>query len=220
MARSACLKQDRARVQELYRQIEKELAMTTRITTLIHLSTINFLRLALLGSFVTAAPLLATGSDSAHEHANQEQPASARLVQLVRSATQQFLDVNNAGPAGYGPFLGCVSGPDHGAMGVHYVNGDLVGDGKIDASKPEALIYETLNGRVRLVGVEFIVDAATWLANNQNTPPVLEGQVFNLVGSPNRYNLAPFFELHVWAWRHNPNGAFVDWNNNVTCAGQ
>ena len=29
--------------------------------------------------------------------------------------------------------------------------------------------------------------------------------------------LDPFFELHVWAWRDNPLGAFVDWNNAVTC---
>jgi len=26
-------------------------------------------------------------------------------------------------------------------MGFHYVNGDLVGDGVIDAQRPEALIY-------------------------------------------------------------------------------
>ena len=194
--------------------------MATRITTLIHVSTTNILRLALLGSFVTATPLLATATDSAQGHANHKQADSAKLVQIVRNATRQFLDVNNAGAAGYGPFLGCVSGPDHGAMGVHYVNGGLVGDGEIDASHPEALIYETLNGETKLVGVEFIVDAATWLANHNNTPPVLEGQVFNLVGSPNRYNLSSFFELHVWAWRHNPNGAFVDWNDHVTCAGQ
>jgi hypothetical protein len=104
-------------------------------------------------------------------------------------------------------------------MGIHYVNGALVGDGEIDASHPEALIYEPKGSLRRLVGVEFIVDAATWLSNHGNTPPVLEGQVFNLVGSPNRYNLPAFFELHVWAWRNNPQGAFVDWNNNVTCEG-
>jgi len=190
--------------------------MATRITNLIHLSTTNILRLALLGSFVMTAPLLAMGQG----HAGHDQADSAKLVQIVRNATKQFLDVNNAGAAGYGPFLGCVSGPDHGAMGVHYVNGGLVGDGEIDASHPEALIYETVNGETKLVGVEFIVDAATWLSNHNNTPPVLEGQVFLLVGSPNRYNLPPFFELHVWAWRHNPNGAFVDWNDHVTCAGQ
>jgi hypothetical protein len=105
-------------------------------------------------------------------------------------------------------------------MGVHYINGTLLEDGKLDASKPEALIYEFSKGRARLVGVEFIVDAAKWLAANGNTPPVLEGQHFHFVGSPNRYGLAPFFELHVWAWRNNPNGAFVDWNTRVTCEGQ
>ena len=70
------------------------------------------------------------------------------------------------------------------------------------------------------MGVEFIVDAATWLSNHNNAPPVLEGQAFQLVGSPNRYNLPAFFELHVWAWRNNPQGRIVDWNNHVTCEGQ
>jgi len=60
-------------------------------------------------------------------------------------------------------------------------------------------------------------DAATWLKNNPS-PPVLEGQVFLLVDGPNRFNLASFFELHVWAWRDNPQGDFVDWNDHVTCA--
>jgi len=32
--------------------------------------------------------------------------------------------------------------------------------------------------------------------------------------------LPAHFELHVWAWRDNPNGAFVDWNNEVSCEGQ
>ena len=80
--------------------------------------------------------------------------------------------------------------------------------------------HTTANGALRLVGVEFIVDAVTWLAANNNTPPVLEGQVFNYVGAPNRFNINSFFELHVWAWRDNPQGAYVDWNNNVSCLGQ
>ena len=37
------------------------------------------------------------------------------------------------------------------------------------------------------------------------------------MSAPNRFGLPAFFELHVWAWRDNPNGAFVDWNNKVTC---
>ena len=161
---------------------------------------------------VSSAPIGATGQDD-HQHA-----APARLVQIVRDATRQFLDVNNAGPD-YVPLFGCVSGPDHGAMGIHYVNVSLVIDGEIDATRPEALIYEPSGNRRRLVGVEYIVDAKAWLSVH-GAPPMLEGQAFQFVGSPNRYNLDPFFELHVWAWRDNPNGAFVDWNNNVSCEGQ
>jgi hypothetical protein len=184
--------------------------MRQRIT-----STTSILRLALLGSLVTAAPLLGVADDFAHaQHA-----APATLVQEVREATRQFIDVNNAGPD-YAPAFGCISGPDHGAMGIHYVNGALVGDGKIEVTQPEALIYEPLGNRRRLVGVEYIVDAPTWLSTH-DAPPQLEGQGFQLVGTPNRFGIpSPFFELHVWAWRDNPQGAFVDWNNNVTCERQ
>jgi hypothetical protein len=182
----------------------------TRITTTTHKWATTILNLALLASVITVAPLFAQDS----MHAGH---APAKLVQDVRQATRQFIDVNNAGLAGYGPAFGCVSGPDHGAMGIHYVNGDLVGDGLIDVTRPEALIYEPVGNARRLVGVEYIVDAATWLKNNNNNPPSLDGQDFQFVPAPNRFNLADFFELHVWAWRDNPQGAFVDWNNQVSC---
>jgi len=180
------------------------------MTKAVHTWAVGFLHLALLWSTVTIVPLVAQESEHSH------QAAPAQLVEDVRKATRQFLDVNNAGPAGYGPAFGCVTGPDHGAMGIHYVNGDLVGDGKIDKEYPEALIYEPVGNARRLVGVEYIVDAAAWFANN-SAPPSLDGQDFQFVGSPNRFGLDPFFELHVWAWRDNPQGAFVDWNNAVTC---
>jgi hypothetical protein len=157
-------------------------------------------------------------NNSSRGHAvHQGAAIPPKLVQLVRQATAQFIDVNSATAAGYGPFLGCISGPDHGAMGLHYVNGALL-NGQIDVAHPQALIYEPVNGKLQLVGVEYIVDQATWLANNP-APPVLEGQTFLLVNSPNRYNINAFFELHVWAWRDNPQGAFVDWNNSVSCEG-
>jgi hypothetical protein len=158
--------------------------------------------------------------NSGNGQAVHEHSSSAGLVQLVREGTRQYINVNNATAAGYAPFLGCVAGTDHGAMGVHYVNGTLLGNLTLDPSQPQALIYEPSNGKMTLVGVEFILDSATWLTANNNTPPVLDGQVFNFVGAPNRFNIPSFFELHVWAWRDNPQGAFVDWNNHVTCAGQ
>jgi hypothetical protein len=155
-----------------------------------------------------------------HEMQPDSAASSSSLVQLVRAGTQQYINVNAATAAGYAPFLGCVTGQDHGAMGVHYVNGTLLSAGTIDASQPQALIYEPSKGAMRLVGVEFIVFADAWLQNNNNTPPVLDGQVFQFVDSPNRFNIPAFFELHVWAWRANPQGAYVDWNNQVTCTGE
>jgi hypothetical protein len=197
----------------------REENMTTPIARVIHRMKIVTLRAALLTIVVIAAPFLYAQEAPQHA-ADGEHNSPAALVRQVRDATREFIDVNNAIAAGYGPFLGCVTGPDHGAMGIHYVNGALLGETQVDASKPQALIYEPVDGKLRLVGVEFIIDAATWLANNGNTPPVLDGQVFQFVGAPNRFNIPSFFELHVWAWRDNPQGAFVDWNNHVTCERQ
>jgi hypothetical protein len=179
---------------------------------------IGILNVALLGCSIAVSPVFAQDSQEEAQHTGHRNPA--KLVLKVREATREFLDVNNTHHAGYGPAFGCVTGPDHGAMGIHYVNGDLVGDGKIDVDHPEALIYEPIGNKRRLVGVEYIVDAATWLQNNNNTPPSLYGQDFQFVAAPNRFGLDSFFELHVWAWRDNPQGAFVDWNNDVTCEHQ
>lgn len=138
------------------------------------------------------------------------------LVATVRQATAGFQDVKSAEAAGYQLFHGCVSGPQEGAMGIHYVNGDLVADGQLDAQHPEAIIYEDQNGTMRLVGVEYLVFAEAWNAKNK-VPPVLMGQVFNYAGSPNRYGIPANYYLHVWASKSNPKGMFADWNPMVSC---
>jgi len=137
------------------------------------------------------------------------------LVEKVRRATAQYQDVEVAIANGYqrGP---CVSGPNRGAMGVHFINGSLLGK-EIDAETPEALIYEpTRDGRMRLVGVEYITFAADWVAE----VPTLDGHLFHYSGSPNRYGIPAFYELHIWAWRNNPDGTFSDWNAHVSCDAQ
>jgi hypothetical protein len=174
---------------------------------------LGILSLSLFGGALAIVPL------HAQNHADHHQQNS-QLVEDVRNATRQFLDVNYAVHAGYDPAFGCVSGPDHGAMGIHYVNGDVVKTNELSIEYPQALIYEPIGNKRELVGVEYIVDAKTWLKNNKGVTPALDGQDFQLVGSPNRFNLDPFFELHVWAWRENPQGAYVDWNNHVSCEGE
>jgi hypothetical protein len=185
-----------------------------RMITLIRKSTMCILRLGLLSSLAAAGPLtaVATAGDS-----ENNQAAQANLVQIVREATAQFANVNAATAAGYEPAFGCVTGPDMGAMGVHYINSALVSGGQLNPQEPQALIYEPVGNAMKLVGVEFIAIADPWLTAHQQAPPVLEGQLLQYIGMPNRYALPGLFELHVWAWRDNPHGAYVDWNTHVSC---
>jgi hypothetical protein len=176
----------------------------------------NLARLVLVGT--TIAAMFTAGVEARDEH-DDHAAAPAALVKVVRDVTEPFRDPAIAGSAGYGPLLGCVSGQQEGAMGLHLVNGGLVFDeGKLDPEQPEALMYEMRGGRLQLLGVEYIVPAAAWHEHNQ-APPALLGQSFAFVDSPNRFGLEPFYELHVWAWRENPHGTFVDWNPRVSCDG-
>ena len=150
---------------------------------------------------------LATAADQASNSGPQQEVQSkgnaSPLVRKVRRATGRFRDINVAIAEQWVPATPCVSGPNYGAMGVHFVLPARVGDGVLDANEPEALIYEPMsNGAMRLVGVEFIA---------------VEGHLTHFVEEPNRYGLPAFYEIHVWAWEHNPNGNFADWNTLVSC---
>jgi len=159
-----------------------------------------------------------------HQHSNSTQSWSERdqkrageLIKIVRNSTARYRDVTAAEADGYALMFGCVSGADWGAMGLHYVNMSLVTDGKLDATRPEIVIYEPLpNGRRRIVGADYLVFAADWHATNAAAPQI-EGQLMHLIESPNRYGLPSFYTLHVWAWKDNANGAFVNWHPNVSC---
>ena len=68
----------------------------------------------------------------------------------------------------------------------------------------------------RYFGADFLVLADAWDKKNQG-PPELMGQLFHYFESPNRFGLPAFYTLHVWAWKDNPNGAFVNWHPDVSC---
>jgi hypothetical protein len=143
------------------------------------------------------------------------------LIEKVHNATARYTDINVALKEGWVTATPCVSGPDTGAMGVHLVLQSRISAGTLNAEQPEALIYEPMaNGAMRLVGVEFIVLASVWEGNNPGANPgvpALDGNLMNYIAYPNRYGLPAFYELHVWAWEHNPKGSFADWNTQVTC---
>ena len=142
------------------------------------------------------------------------------LVKAVREATARFKDVTNPSEVGdpFGLLFGCVSGGDFGAMGLHFVRGDILHDGEVKASEPEILLFEPVrDGGIRLTGADFIVFKEEWEAKHPGEVPELNGQLFHLFDSPNRFGLDPFYTLHVWAWKDNPNGTFANWNPNVSC---
>ena len=143
------------------------------------------------------------------------------VIKAVQDATARFKNVTavNGPGEGYALNFGCVSGGDFGAMGLHYVNMELVGDGDIDVRYPEIILFEPQpNGRIRITGADFLVPVAAWEQKHKGEgPPMLMGQLFHLFDSPNRFGLDAFYTLHVWAWKDNPNGAFGNWNPNVSC---
>jgi hypothetical protein len=151
-----------------------------------------------------------------HQESKPEQQSA--LIKIVRDATARFQDVRDAEYAGYRLEFGCVSGPDSGAMGLHYVNDMLVGEGVVDATRPQIVLYEAQpNGSLKLTGADYLVLAEAWDAKHPGTPPQLMGQIFHYFEFPNRFGLKAFYTLHVWAWKENPNGAFVNWHPDVSC---
>ena len=158
-----------------------------------------------------------------HSHeTTQPQPLTAAqgaLLKTVRENTARFKEVSVAEAEGYSLLFGCVSGPDSGAMGMHFVNLSLVASGTIDATRPQIVIYEPMpDGHLQLIGADFLVIAADWdKAHPGQGAPQLMGQLFHYFESPNRFGLPAFYTLHVWAWKDNPNGAFVNWHPNVSC---
>jgi hypothetical protein len=152
-----------------------------------------------------------------HKGTLEQQNSAGALIQAIRNSTERFKDVAVAQAEGYALQFGCVSGSDAGAMGLHYVNAELVNSGVLDPARPQIVIYEpTPDGGLRLIGADFLLIADAWNATHSG-PPELMGQLFHLFETPNRFGLPAFYTLHVWAWKENPNGAFVNWHPHVSC---
>ncbi len=170
------------------------------------------------GPLILAAMLLLAVAMPAGAAAQSEEELAA-----AREATEAFADVAAAEEAGYGlppegPLHECIANLDGpGAMGFHYINGDLVGDTDLDPTTPEALVYApTTDGGLELVALEYVVFAEAWDEEN-DMAPMLFDEMFMLVEEPNRYELPAFYALHAWVWQDNPDGTFASFNPDVSC---
>jgi hypothetical protein len=155
----------------------------------------------------------------------------------VRQATARFHNIDAAFAAGYtvwspdpfAPGATCPSSAE-GNMGYHLVNVGLrggaaspaAGDAVIDPLRPEMLLYEKRpDGKMHLVGVEYLVFTAAWERVNGAgaAPPEVFGEPLpaSLHTFPGNPNPIPHYELHVWIWTSNPLGMFYPWNPTVSC---
>lgn len=130
-------------------------------------------------------------------------------LSALRKTTAQFHNFEKAVAANYGTEVTpCWYHSEFGGQGYHYGNPNFI-DGSVNLLEPELLMYEPgPAGQLRLVGTEYIVPVDTWEGED---PPSLLGQDFHLDEELGLY------ALHVWVWRHNPEGMFADWNPTVSC---
>ncbi|NNF25601.1 MAG: hypothetical protein HKN73_00070 [Gemmatimonadetes bacterium] len=129
-------------------------------------------------------------------------------VQALKKATRKYRDFDVAAADGYAAALSpCVESPA-GGMGYHYGNVGLI-DGAITPMAPEILLYEPRPaGKLRFVGVEFVIPLDAWTAAD---PPSVQG-----VEMHENHELG-LWVLHVWTAKRNPTGIFQDFNPRVSC---
>jgi len=169
---------------------------------------------------------LSSPSPSLPAHANRtvQHSTEHQAVVIARHATAKFKRLAVAQAHGYALFtdmngVECIDMPGMGAMGTHYVNGGAVATPSVHLRRPEAVVYETVNGRKRLVALEYVVLKADWesVHGEGAARPRLFGHRFDFTEAGNRYGLPPFYSLHAWIWKHNPEGTFTMWNPRVHC---
>ena len=172
--------------------------------------------LALVTAFTTMA--LAIGSATADDTLDAK-------IEEMRKALSKYEDPYVAVRDLYLSTVGCViydgrkmEGHMHypkGGMGIHFVN--LTIQGPPDPLKPNVLLYEPVDGKLKLVGAEWLVPLAV-----AKERPSLLGQPFQgpMEGHepliPKEFH---HYDLHAWLFKDNPLGMFSPTNPNVTCEG-
>jgi hypothetical protein len=185
-------------------------------------------RLVAVGLALGATALAGPSAMAQAAKKGEAKKAMAKLspdLQRAKDALEKYKDWVAAVHDGYWSTVGCVTYPKPGAagqvpykrggMGVHFLNGMLVGK-PLDPTKPQILVYENVGGKLQLVAAEWFVP----MSPDVKEKPKLFGQEFDgpMAG---HHPLMPkglnHYDLHVWLWKDNPYGMFAPTNPNVKC---
>lgn len=162
------------------------------------------------------------------------QPDQA-LQELARQL-EPFKNAAYAESQGYVRSSACESHPTLGTMGFHYVNPRLLGitgrvNGRVNGNgtytgvNPPAILLYIPDGRggLKLAGIEMLVFAEAWDAEN-NHPPMYRGRKYNYMADnpatpqDEAHNFMPHYDLHIWLFENNPSGLYAQWNPALSCS--
>lgn len=161
------------------------------------------------------------------------QPDQA-LQELARQL-EPFKSVAYARSQGYIQGSACEAHPTLGAMGHHYVsprllgltapvNGRVNGTGTYTGVEPPAILLYIPDGQgeLKLAGIELLVFAEAWHAQNKQ-PPKYRGREYNYMADnpatpqDEAHGFMPHYDLHIWLYEHNPSGLYAQWNPALRC---
>ncbi len=136
-------------------------------------------------------------------------------VDEARLAAAAYFDIDAALADGYEQLFECIAHGEHGSMGIHYIHPDRAGDGQLVLTEPDVLMYEPQpDGSLQLVAVEYIVFEQHWQGE---ALPEMFGRQLARRTAVGPHEVDPFYQVHLWHWRHNPAGLFADYNPYVSC---
>ena len=182
--------------------------MKTSVTPFLRQSLTVVATAALLAGCTDEGPFATAQSEGPAQFDSVSSGDGAALATL-RRATARYHSLDVAIAEGFILLSECEVLPGHGPAGLLYANLDRVMDGVINIEEPEGLLYEpSKNGRPKLVAVDLAVPYALW---TDPAPPAFLGNTFQPEDEFGAW------ALHVWIWRHNPDGMFAPANPNVTC---
>jgi hypothetical protein len=185
----------------------RRINMKTTVMPLLRKSLTVAATVALLGC-AEEAPLAVEQQDALSAQLANAQGEQARVFATLRRVTARYHNVDAAIADGFIQVHPCEGREGEGPVGLLYANMARVADGIIDPESPEGLIYEPgQDGSLKLVGVEFAVPYQM----PRQPPPQFLGATFQ---PEDEFQV---FGLHVWVWRHNPEGMLAVTNPNVTC---
>jgi hypothetical protein len=175
-----------------------------------------------LAAAAPATALAVAGPASAHDVEEHEVTATItpKQLQTIHLATKALRTPEAALAAGYLPSDTCVEEPElGGGMGYHYVNLDNFMDGVNDPTKPDMLVYvPTTSGGLTLGAAEWgAIDGDQDLSTDDDRPSLFGSIPFNGPMPGHEEGQPIHYDLHVWLYKHNPDGMLTPWNPAVTC---